>query len=173
MTFGEAVSDGFSKYATFSGRSSRSAFWWWILFYVLIVIGASIIDAAIKTQVVGGLVWLAFIIPNLAVLVRRLHDADHTGWWVLIGLIPLAGAIVLIVFACTDSGPPNQWGDGPDGKGYMTVTSPLGQTLPPPPPPVPPAPPTEQPPAPPAEPPPPPPTEPPPPPPPPPSEPAA
>lgn len=137
MPFGEAISDGFSKYATFSGRSSRSAYWWWILFYVLIVIGASIIDAAIKTPVVAGLTWLAFFVPNLAVLVRRLHDTDHSGWWVLIGLIPLVGAIVLIVFACTDSGPPNKYGDGPGGKGDMTVISPLGQTLPPPPPPVP------------------------------------
>lgn len=137
MSFGEAVSDGFSKYATFSGRSSRSAYWWWILFYALIFIGASIIDAAIKSPVFAVLVWLGFIIPNLAVLVRRLHDTDHSGWWVLIGLIPLVGAIVLIVFACTDSGPPNEHGDGPDGKGSMTATSPFGQTLPPPPPPVP------------------------------------
>jgi uncharacterized membrane protein YhaH (DUF805 family) len=135
MSFGEAISDGFSKYATFSGRSSRSAYWWWTLFYVLIIIGASIIDAAIKVPVVAGLAWLAFIIPNLAILVRRLHDTDHTGWWVLIGLIPLVGAIVLIVFACIDSGPPNKYGDGPDGETGMTVTSPLGQTLPPPPPP--------------------------------------
>ena len=45
---------------------------------------------------------------------------------------PLVGAIVLIVFACTASGPPNKYGDGPDGKGNMTATSPLGQTLPPP-----------------------------------------
>jgi uncharacterized membrane protein YhaH (DUF805 family) len=185
VTFGEAVSEGFSKYATFSGRSSRSAYWWWVLFYVLISIGASIIDAAIKTPVIAGLVWLAFILPNLAVLVRRLHDTDRSGWWVLIGLIPLVGAIVLIVFACIDSGPPNKYGDGPDGEGYMTVTSPLGQTLPPPPAPptaqgpppsempppqpqtpppappagdpAPPAPPAEQPPAPPSEPPPPPP----------------
>jgi uncharacterized membrane protein YhaH (DUF805 family) len=133
MPFGEAISDGFSKYATFSGRSSRSAYWWWTLFYVLIIIATSIIDAATKSQVIGGLAWLGLIIPNLAVLVRRLHDTDHSGWWVLIGLIPLAGAIILIVFACTDSGPPNKYGDGPDGKGNMTVTSPLGQTLPPPP----------------------------------------
>jgi uncharacterized membrane protein YhaH (DUF805 family) len=134
MSFGEAIGDGFSKYATFHGRSSRSAFWWWTLFYVLIIIGASIADATIKTPVVSGLAWLALFIPNLAVLVRRLHDTDHSGWWVLIGLIPLVGAIVLIVFACTDSGPPNKWGDGPDGKGNMTVTSPLGQAPPPPPP---------------------------------------
>jgi uncharacterized membrane protein YhaH (DUF805 family) len=139
MAFGEAISDGFSKYATFSGRSSRSAYWWWTLFYVLVIIAASIIDAAINSPILGVLAWLGLIIPNLAVLVRRLHDTDHSGWWVLIGLIPLAGAIVLIVFACTSSGPPNKYGDGPDGKGQMTVTSPLGQTQPPPPPPVPPA----------------------------------
>ncbi len=136
MSFGDAISDGFSKYATFTGRSSRSAYWWWTLFYVLIIIATSIVDAAIESQVLSALAWLALIIPNLAVLVRRLHDTDHSGWWALIGLIPLVGAIVLIVFACTDSGPPNKYGDGPDGKGNMAVTSPLGQTLPPPPPPA-------------------------------------
>lgn len=144
MTFGEAISDGFSKYATFSGRSSRSAYWWWVLFYVLVIIGASIIDAAIQVPVFTGLAWLVFFIPNLAVLVRRLHDTDHTGWWVLIGLIPLLGAIVLIVFACIDSGPPNKYGEGPDGKGNLTATSPQGQTLPPPPPPVPQSPPPSE-----------------------------
>jgi uncharacterized membrane protein YhaH (DUF805 family) len=136
MTFGEAISDGFSKYATFSGRSSRSAYWWWTLFYFLVIIGASIIDAAANTPVIAILVWLGFILPNLAVLVRRLHDTDRTGWWVLIGLIPLLGAIVLIVFACIDSGPPNKYGEGPDGRSALTATSPPGQTLPPPPPPA-------------------------------------
>lgn len=137
MTFGEAISDGFSKFATFSGRSSRSAYWWWILFYVLIFFAASILDAAAKTPAFAVLVWLGFFIPNLAVLVRRLHDTDRSGWWVLIGLIPFIGAIVLIVFACIDSGPPNKYGDGPDGRGNLTATSPLGQTLPPPSPPAP------------------------------------
>jgi uncharacterized membrane protein YhaH (DUF805 family) len=142
MTFGEAISDGFSKYATFSGRSSRSAYWWWILFYVLVFIGASILDAAANTAAFAVLVWLAFFLPNLAVLVRRLHDTDHSGWWVLIGLIPLIGAIVLIVFACTDSGPPNKYGQGPDDRSDLTATSPLGQTLPPPAPPAPQSPPS-------------------------------
>jgi uncharacterized membrane protein YhaH (DUF805 family) len=137
MTFGEAVSDGVSKYATFSGRSSRSAYWWFYLFYILVLVGASIIDAVIQAPVLTGLAILALFLPSLAVLVRRLHDTDHSGWWILISFVPLVGTIVLIVFACTDSGPPNKWGDGPDGKGGLTVTSPLGQTLPPPPPPVP------------------------------------
>jgi uncharacterized membrane protein YhaH (DUF805 family) len=136
VTFGEAVSDGFSKYATFSGRTSRSGYWWFYLFYVLVLIGASIVDAAIKTPILTGLAVLAFFLPTLAVLVRRLHDTDRSGWWVLIGFVPLIGTIVLIVFACIDSGPPNNYGDGPDGNGNLSVTSPLGQTMPPPSPPA-------------------------------------
>jgi uncharacterized membrane protein YhaH (DUF805 family) len=124
MSFGEAVSDGFSKYAMFSGRSSRSAYWWWTLFYFLVILGASILDAAANTPIFVGLAWLALILPNLAVLVRRLHDTDHSGWWVLIGLIPLIGAIVLIVFACTSSGPPNKYGEAPDDRGNLTATPP-------------------------------------------------
>jgi uncharacterized membrane protein YhaH (DUF805 family) len=131
MSFGEAIRDGFTKYATFSGRSSRSAYWWWILFYVLVAIGASILDAAIGTAVIVGLVWLGFFLPNLAVLVRRLHDTDRSGWWVLIGLIPLIGAIVLIVFACLDSGPPNKYGQGPDDRSDVAASAP-GQAPPPP-----------------------------------------
>jgi uncharacterized membrane protein YhaH (DUF805 family) len=133
VTFGEAISDGFSKYATFSGRTSRSGYWWFYLFYVLVLFGASILDAAIKTPILTGLAVLAFFLPTLAVLVRRLHDTDRSGWWVLIGFVPLIGTIVLIVFACIDSGPPNKYGDGPDGKGNLSVTSPFGQTMPPPP----------------------------------------
>lgn len=137
MTFSEAVSDGFSKYATFSGRTSRSGYWWFYLFYVLVLVGATIVDAVIKVPILTGLAVLALLLPSLAVLVRRLHDTDHSGWWILISFIPLVGTIVLLVFACTDSGPPNKHGDGPDGKGNLTAASPLGQTVPPPPPPQP------------------------------------
>jgi uncharacterized membrane protein YhaH (DUF805 family) len=140
MSFGEAIRDGFTKYATFSGRSSRSAYWWWFLFSVLVSIGASILDAAAGTGVIAILVSLAFFLPNLAVLVRRLHDTDRSGWWVLIGLIPLIGAIVLIVFACLDSGPPNKYGQGPDDRGDVTGASLSGQPAAPPAPPAPQAP---------------------------------
>jgi uncharacterized membrane protein YhaH (DUF805 family) len=136
VTFGEAISDGFSKYATFSGRTSRSGYWWFYLFYILVLVGASILDAAINAPVLTGLAVLALFLPSLAVLVRRLHDTDRSGWWILISFVPIVGGIVLIVFACLDSGPPNKYGNGPDGKGDLSVTSPLGQTLPPPPPPA-------------------------------------
>jgi uncharacterized membrane protein YhaH (DUF805 family) len=127
MSFGEAVRDGFTKYATFSGRSSRSAYWWWFLFSVLVSIGATIVDAIVGTGVIAILVWLGLFLPDLAVLVRRLHDTDRSGWWVLIGLIPLIGTIVLIVFACLDSGPPNKYGQGPDDRGELAATAPVGQ----------------------------------------------
>jgi len=146
VTFGEAISDGLSKYATFSGRTSRSGYWWFYLFYVLVLIGVSIVDAALNSSVLAVLVVLGLFLPTLAVLVRRLHDTDRSGWWVLISFVPLVGTIVLIVFACLDSGPPNKYGNGPDGRDSLSVTSPLGQTMPPPPPPAQGPPPSEMPP---------------------------
>lgn len=140
MTFDEAIRDGLSKYAQFSGRSSRSAYWWFYLFSLLVYIAAAVVDAVIKSPIFTILVLIGLFLPTLAVLVRRLHDTDRSGWWVFISFVPLVGTIVLIVFACTDSGPPNKWGAGPDGKGDMTVISPLGMQAPPPPPPAPKAP---------------------------------
>ena len=117
MSFTVAISDGFSKYVSFSGRSSRSAYWWWYLFGILVLVVSLAIDYALGA---GGILYvlvaLAMLLPNLAVLVRRLHDAGHSGWWVLIGLLPLIGAIVLLVFTLQGSDQPNQWGNGPDER---------------------------------------------------------
>ena len=117
MSFTDAIRDGFSKYVTFSGRSSRSAYWWWYLFGVLVLVVSLAIDYALGA---GGILYvlvaLAMLLPNLAVLVRRLHDAGHSGWWLLIGLLPLIGAIVLLVFTLQGSDQPNQWGNGPDER---------------------------------------------------------
>ena len=115
MTFSEAIRDGFSKYATFDGRSSRSAYWWWFLFALLVGIGAQIVDAIIGTApAISAITALALFLPGLAVLVRRFHDADHSGWWVLILLVPVVGLVIWLIFTLTDSKPPNEWGDGPD-----------------------------------------------------------
>jgi uncharacterized membrane protein YhaH (DUF805 family) len=115
MTFTGAISDAFSKYATFSGRSSRAAYWWFYLFALIAVIAALVIDVAIGTGgIVYGLVALALFLPNLAVTVRRLHDSGHSGWWLLIGLVPVVGFIVLLIFTLQGSDAPNQWGYGPD-----------------------------------------------------------
>jgi uncharacterized membrane protein YhaH (DUF805 family) len=114
MTFAEAVRDAFSKYVTFSGRSSRPAYWWWTLFNLIVVIAAAVIDAILGTWFITTIVSLGLLLPNLAVLVRRLHDSGHSGWWVLIGILPLIGFIVLLIFTLQPSDEPNEWGSGPD-----------------------------------------------------------
>jgi uncharacterized membrane protein YhaH (DUF805 family) len=115
MSFTDAVRDGFSKYATFSGRSSRPAYWWWFLFGIIAALVGYLIDAILGTGFVFyAIVALALLLPNLAVTVRRLHDTGRSGWWILIGLIPLAGGIVMLVFMLLASDGPNKWGNAPD-----------------------------------------------------------
>jgi uncharacterized membrane protein YhaH (DUF805 family) len=109
------------KYATFSGRSQRSEYWYFFLFYILINIGLSFIDNVTGTLdadtgvgLLSGLFSLAVLIPSIAVGVRRLHDTSRSGWWLLIGFIPLIGTIVLIVFFVQDSMPgDNEYGPNP------------------------------------------------------------
>lgn len=114
MGFGQAISSGFSNYVNFSGRACRSEYWYWILFIIIADIVAGIIDYAIGVQVVTSLFGLATILPNLAVAIRRLHDLDRTGWWIFIGLIPLVGWIILIIWYCTrGTNGPNRWGPDP------------------------------------------------------------
>jgi len=115
MPFADAVRDGLSKYVTFTGRSSRAAYWWFYLFGFLVMVAALIIDLVLGTgYIFYGLAALALLLPNLAVLVRRLHDTGRSGWWVPIALVPLIGGIVLLVFTLQRSDAPNQWGSGPD-----------------------------------------------------------
>jgi uncharacterized membrane protein YhaH (DUF805 family) len=114
MTFGTAVSSVFTQYTGFSGRARRSEFWWYTLFAFVLYLVVALVDAAMKTTLLGLIVSLGLFLPSLAVTVRRLHDTGRSGWWILIGLIPLVGGIVLIVFECTDSEPgPNRFGPSP------------------------------------------------------------
>jgi len=109
------------KYATFSGRAQRAEYWWFYLISTLIIIGLSVIDQATGTLdeetglgVLSTLYSLAVLIPSIAVGVRRLHDTGRSGWWLLIGLIPVIGSIVLIIFFVLDSEPgDNAYGANP------------------------------------------------------------
>lgn len=110
----DAVRRVLTQYATFSGRARRSEYWWFYLAYVIAAVVATIIDGILGVPVLEVLLALGLLIPGLAVGVRRLHDVGKSGWWLLIGLIPLVGPIVLLVFACQDSQPgSNQWGPSP------------------------------------------------------------
>ena len=101
------------NYANFSGRARRKEYWFFILVQFGVILIASVIDSIIfkKPSVLYMLTALALFIPSLAVSVRRLHDIGKSGWWYLICLIPLIGAILLIVWFATETKPEtNQWG---------------------------------------------------------------
>jgi len=100
-----------SKYADFNGRATRSEYWYFILFYILISIVLGLIDRfvinsqsgmSIDEATQGGFLQFIFalglLIPMIAIGIRRLHDIEKSGWWLLIGLVPVLGAIVLIYF---------------------------------------------------------------------------
>lgn len=105
------------KYVDFSGRARRTEYWMFVLFNALAAFAIAIVDNLLGLcGALGGLYSLAALLPGLAVLVRRLHDTDRSGWMVLIALIPFVGAIILLVFLCGDSRPgDNRFGPNPKG----------------------------------------------------------
>ncbi|MEV7447895.1 DUF805 domain-containing protein [Streptomyces nigra] len=95
--------DVLKKYATFSGRARRKEYWMFVLFNTIAYILLMVIDlATIGSGVLAIIYEVAVLLPSLAVGVRRLHDTDRSGWWLLIALIPLVGAIILLVFLASD-----------------------------------------------------------------------
>jgi uncharacterized membrane protein YhaH (DUF805 family) len=100
------------RYAQFAGRAGRAEFWWYFLAALIIGIVFNVLIAISNVfWVIYAIYGLAVLIPGLAVGVRRLHDTDKSGWWLLIALVPLVGIIVLIVFWATEGTPaPNRYG---------------------------------------------------------------
>jgi uncharacterized membrane protein YhaH (DUF805 family) len=124
MSFQDAVKVCLTqKYAGFSGRARRSEYWWFFLFNLLVGVVASVIDSILGTRYGSGtglvqtLVQLALLIPGIAVGVRRLHDTGRSGWWLLIGLVPIVGWVILIIFFAQDSQGENQYGPSPKEYG--------------------------------------------------------
>ena len=105
MTFTESIQTCFKKYADFNGRATKSEFWWWTLFVVLISIGGQLIG-----DIPGAIVSLGTLLPCLAVSSRRLHDIYRSGWWQLIGFIPLIGWAIMIYWCVQDSTSQNAYG---------------------------------------------------------------
>lgn len=122
MSFQEAISSGLSRYFDFDTRSSRSEYWYWVLFVILLSIVAGVIDSIIfDAPILRSLVTLGLLIPGIAVSVRRLHDIGRSGWWYLIALIPLIGALVLIYWFVQPGTPgSNEYGDNPLGDAAPT-----------------------------------------------------
>lgn len=117
------------KYAVFEGRAQRKEYWMFFLINFLlgiviqILVGLAVSFGGSSSEsiisILGslwGLYSLAILIPSIAVSIRRLHDTNHSGWWLLINLIPFAGLIVFIIFMATDSQPgENRYGPNPKG----------------------------------------------------------
>lgn len=102
------------NYVGFAGRARRREYWFFMLFNVLVTLALSVVDAALDTSVLVGLYSLAVLLPSIAVTVRRLHDTGRSAWWLLIGLVPVVGGIILLVFMLLDGTPgPNQYGQSP------------------------------------------------------------
>jgi uncharacterized membrane protein YhaH (DUF805 family) len=120
------------QYVDFSGRARRREYWMFVLVNVVIVIALSVIDTLLGTGgfratagggsfyaanslgLLSGLYTLAVLLPSIAVTVRRLHDTDRSGWWILLGFIPIIGGIILLVFYVLEgTRGPNRFGPDP------------------------------------------------------------
>ncbi len=129
MNFVQAIQSAFKNYVKFDGRASRSEYWWFALFQILVLI---IPDVMMQGEIRNGtpgiftglyvILALAFFLPALGLGFRRLHDTNRSAWWLLIALIPLIGAIVLLVFMCLKgTAGPNKFGADPLGGNPAAV----------------------------------------------------
>lgn len=115
MSFVDAIKNVFSNYANFKDRARRSEYWYFCLFQIVVSGVLSALGQQIGIfSVLGGLFSLAILVPSLAVTARRFHDIGKSGWWMLISLVPLVGAILCIIWMAKDSDPgENQYGPNP------------------------------------------------------------
>lgn len=122
MTFVDSVKTCLAKYADFSGRATRSEYWWFYLAFILFCI-AGLVLAGILSSIsetlgmigfgIVALGALGFILPSLAAGVRRLHDVDKSGWFLLLGLIPIVGLVLLYFFVIPGTPGDNRFGAPP------------------------------------------------------------
>jgi uncharacterized membrane protein YhaH (DUF805 family) len=127
MTFGQSISSCYSNFATFSGRAARSEYWFFTLFHFLAIM-MCIVLVPLGIGIVA--IWVVSIgnfLPALSVLVRRLHDTNHSGWWYWFLLVPIVGVIVLFIWFCsrgTDG--PNDYGADPLSRDGFSPRPPSG-----------------------------------------------
>lgn len=104
------------QYAVFSGRARRTEYWMFVLCNVIVMLLLGMVDKLIggDNELISSIYSLAVLLPSLAVAARRLHDTDRSAWWLLLGLIPIIGTLVLIYFmVCNGQKGPNRFGDDP------------------------------------------------------------
>lgn len=120
----------FKNYANFTGRARRAEFWWFVLFNLILIVplyAFAIIGSLNENLFLGGICAIGFciiglgtLIPYLAVVVRRLHDQNKSGWNFFIYFIPLVGPILIIVWLCTAGDRfANRYGEDPKNEGVL------------------------------------------------------
>lgn len=128
--FGKAIALFFKNYVNFKGRASKSEYWWAFLFNAIVFVLLSLISSVVPP--LGGACSIALMIPGIALAVRRLHDIGKSGTYCLMGLIPIAGGIILFIQFLKSSDGDNQWGPGPAaecGSGQF-VNTPVSNVAP-------------------------------------------
>ena len=110
--FGEAISLYFRNFINFNGRSTRSEYWFAMLFLFVVSLCANVIDSLLlgDAGILPALINIAFFLPSLGLNIRRLHDSGKSAWYLLLGIIPFAGWIIMLVFYCQPSVGQNKWG---------------------------------------------------------------
>ena len=119
MGIQEAVITCLMNYVGFEGRAQRPEYWWWMLFVlagwiIIWSLGGFILGTDSGAgAVAGGLFLLMTFLPGLAVAVRRLHDTDRTGWWLLFMMLPVLGwGLLVYLFTRASTPGPNRFGNG-------------------------------------------------------------
>jgi uncharacterized membrane protein YhaH (DUF805 family) len=119
-----AYFDAMRRYFDFKGRSTRGQFWLFTLAFVIMALVAWVLDSSLlgsspeEPGFFRPALYLTHFVPSLAVNVRRLHDTDRSGWWVLVGIIPIFGQVMMIIWLCAGSTPgANRFGDQPSAAG--------------------------------------------------------
>jgi uncharacterized membrane protein YhaH (DUF805 family) len=105
------------KYTLFTGRSRRSEYWYFLLFNLIIALVLSFADSAVRKLLGFGLFYpiyaLAVLVPSIAVSIRRLHDTDRSGWWLLLAFVPLVGLVLIWFMAEEGNAGTNRYGQDP------------------------------------------------------------
>ncbi len=128
--FRQAIQSGFANYTKFSGRTSVMEFWYWVLFTIICTAVTGILDAVLFPSLTlvspfSDTFAVATLLPSLAVSMRRLHDTGRSGWWMLLFLVPLIGALVLIVWwVGQGSAGDNKYGADPSHSGAAVGQNP-------------------------------------------------
>lgn len=118
------------KYADFTGRSRRKEYWMFFLLVIVCALVIGFVEGMLGlTNMIGPygpistIFLLGILVPSIAVGIRRLHDTDRSGWWILLGLVPLVGLVLLVFYVLEGTRGPNQYGPDPKGEDLATTFS--------------------------------------------------